>query len=494
MLFLMVISLYTSRILLHALGVEDFGINNVIGGFVVMFAFVNRSMSSVTQRFLTYELGRKDNDKLNKVFNATLFIHIAMGLLVILFAETFGLWFLHNKMVIPQERFTAALWVFHTSVLITAIGVSYIPFNAIIISHERMNVFAWISILEGIIKIFIAYCISMSRGDRLVFYSILMLVSQVIVVAFYVIYSKKNFNETRLSLQFNRPIFKDIFGFFGWNFYGTMGSVIVNQGVNVLLNMFFGVVVNAARGIAVQVESAVLAFADNIQTAINPQITKTYAQNEYAKMHSLILFNCKVTFFVMFVLSLPIWIETDTILKLWLDIFPDYAVSFLRLLLIAILIDVLGKPFVISINSTGSVKMLYKLTGSLLLFEFPLCYLAILLTNNPNSVFICMIILNLIIFLIRVLLTKPLIYLNLKRTFSVFLRLGLVAILCCAIISVISIFFESHLAILMISIFLNIFITSLLMYFIVLSNTERETIKSFVKSKLLLKSNICEKK
>lgn len=481
----MFISLFTSRVLLHALGIEDFGINNVIGGFVVMFAFVNRSMSGVTQRFLTYELGRKDSDKLNKVFNATLFIHIAMGLLVILFAETFGLWFLHNKMVIPQERFTAALWVFHTSVLITALGVSYIPFNAIIISHERMNVFAWISILEGIIKISIAYCISMSRGDRLVFYSILMLVSQVIVVAFYVIYSKKNFNETRLSLQFNRPIFKDIFGFFGWNFYGTMGSVITNQGMNVLLNMFFGVVVNAARGIAVQVEGAVLSFAENIQTAINPQITKSYAQNDLRQMHNLIFLNCKVTFFVMFVLSLPIWMETDTILRLWLDKYPNYTVSFLRILIIAVFIDALGKPFVVSTNSTGKVKKLYQITGSLLLFEVPICYLALLLTNNPNSVFICMVFMNTIIFFTRVLITKPLIGLNMQSTFNIFLRLGIVVFICFTIIVILRLFIVSHMMFLIVSIFVNLGLTIFLMYTLVLSESERKTILLSLKNNKL---------
>ena len=433
MLFLMVISLFTSRVLLHALGEDDFGINNVVGGFVVMFAFVNRSMSGVTQRFLTYELGKGDKEKLNKVFNTTLLIHLSIAALIIIFAETIGLWFLYNKMVIPPERFSAALWVFHLSVLMIAISVSYVPYNALIISHERMSVFAWISIIEGIFKITIAFCIYLTNGDKLIFYSTLLLITHLIIVLFYIKYSQSNFSESKLNFRFHRPIVKEILGFFGWNFYGTFGSVIVNQGVNVLLNMFFGVIVNAARGIAVQVESAVLAFVENVQTAINPQITKKYATHELTQMHRLVFFNCKVSFFVMFVLSLPIWLETDIILHLWLGKYPDYSVSFLRLLLLAILIDVLGKPFVTSINATGKVKFFYQMTGTILLLVLPVTFLVMKLTQNPNSAFVCMIVMQIAIFICRLLLSKPLIKLSIKQACIVFFRLATVAFLCFSI-------------------------------------------------------------
>ena len=485
MLFLMAISLFTSRVLLHALGVEDFGINSVVGGFVVMFAFINRSMSGVTQRFLTYELGRKNEEKLNKVFNTTLAIHIGLGLLMILFAETFGLWFLYNKMVIPPERFSAALWVFHTCVIIIALGISYVPFNALIISHERMNVFAWISILEGIIKITIAYCIYLTKSDKLIFYSILMLASQILIVFIYIGYSKSHFAETKISVPTNNSIFKEILGFFGWNFYGTMGSVITNQGINVLLNLFFGVVVNAARGIAVQVEGAVLAFAENVQTAINPQITKSYAKEELQTMHRLIFFNCKITFFVMFVLSTPIWIEADTILHLWLGKYPDYTVPFLRLLLIAIMIDVIGKPFVTSINATGKVKLFYMITGSILLLVLPITYFAVKFTQNPCTAFWCMIVMQICIFFCRLFLSKPLIKLNMTQAFYVFVKLLLVSFLCISIILWLkSYLITSSIASLFIVAISGVILTSFLMYFIVLSSSERQSIKNIIFKKL----------
>ena len=277
MLFIMVVSLYTSRIVLATLGISDYGIYNVVGGIVIMLSFLNGAMSSATQRYLTFELGKGNFSRFQSVFSTTIQIHVLLSLCIILLAETIGLWFLLNKMQIPVNRLTASIWVYQCSIITAVISIMSVPYNAAVIAHERMSAFAYISVLEVALKLIIVILLPMINCDRLITYSLLIMLVQLLIRLCYSIYCNRHIKEAKYKHRYERNLMKEIFSFAGWSFVGHFASVMHTQGVNVLLNMFFGPIVNAARGIAVQVQMAVFQFCGNFQTALNPQITKTYA-------------------------------------------------------------------------------------------------------------------------------------------------------------------------------------------------------------------------
>ena len=288
MLFIMAINLYTSRIVLKILGIEDFGIYNAVGGIVAMFGFLTSAMSISTQRYITYELGKNNLKQLNKIFNTSITIHAVISVIILILAETIGLWFLYNKMTIPIERLNAALWTYQASIASAIILIMSIPYNATIIAHEKMSAFAYISVLEVVLKLAIVYLLLISNFDKLKLYSTLILIVQLIIRIIYGQYCKKHFLETKIHFIKDKSLFKEMLSFAGWNLWGNCAGIASTQGVNILLNIFFGPHINAARGIAVQVQGAVNQFASNFQTAINPQITKSYAQGDYNYMHNLI--------------------------------------------------------------------------------------------------------------------------------------------------------------------------------------------------------------
>ena len=331
MLFTMAVSLYTSRVVLNTLGVEDYGLYNVVGGFVAMFSFFNAAMASATQRYMNFELGRGDNARLHKVFCTSINIHAIISGVVLLLAETVGLWFVYTKLSIPPERFSAALWVYHASVLASVVMVMSIPYNAAIIAHERMGAFAYISVLEVTLKLLIVYMLVVTDIDKLKLYAVLMLLVQLLIRLIYGRYSGRNFAETHYRRMWDGALFREMTGFAGWNLFGNIAAVAFTQGLNVLLNMFFGPTVNAARGIAVQVQNAIKGFCVNFQTALNPQITKSYASDDMAYMHKLIFTSSKFSYYLLLLLSLPVILETPVILKWWLGIVPGHTVAFVRL-------------------------------------------------------------------------------------------------------------------------------------------------------------------
>ena len=297
MLFMMGISLYTSRVVLNTLGIEDYGIYNVVGGVVAMFGFINGSMSSATQRYITFALGKGDKQRLQTVFSTTLQIHTLIALIIILLGETIGLWFLYNKMQIPADRMDAAFWVLQCSIISTVVMIVSVPYNADIIAHEKMSAFAYISILEVVLKLMIVYMLVIFSFDKLILYSFLILSIQVLIRFCYSIYCNRHFEETKYKNVWDKSLFKEMTGFAGWSMFGNLAGVLFNQGLNMLLNVFFGPVVNAARGVAVQVQNAVQQFVGNFQMALNPQITKTYAQGDLESMHKLMYRSAKFSFF-----------------------------------------------------------------------------------------------------------------------------------------------------------------------------------------------------
>lgn len=413
MFFTMAVTLYTSRIVLSTLGVEDFGIYNVVGGVVSMFGFINAAMSSATQRYLTFSLGKSDFCQLQKVFNISLSIHALISVLIIILAETIGLWFLYNKMTIPTFRMDAALWVYQFSILSSVVMIMSVPYNAVIIAHEKMSAFAYISILEVLLKLLIVLILQIGGFDRLKLYAILIFGIQFLIRLIYGSYCGRYFPETKIRKFRDWKLFKEMLSFAGWSLWGNCAAIAFTQGVNILLNIFFGPVVNAARGVAVQVQGAVSQFSMNFQTALNPQITKSYAVKDYSYMHSLIFRSSKFTYFLLLLLSLPVMIETEMLLTMWLKVVPDYTISFLRLMLCVTIIDAIANPLMISAAATGRIKFYQFVIGGILLLILPISYIVLKLGFNPSSVFVVHLCICVIAYFARLYIIRPMIQLSL---------------------------------------------------------------------------------
>ena len=381
------ITLYTSRIVLKTLGIEDFGIYNVVGGIVTMFTFLNGSLGSATSRYITFELGKKNYERLNQVFNVAFLIHIFIGVLVILLAETIGLWFFYEKMTIPENRMFAAFWVYQISILTCFFSLTQVPYNAAIIAHENMKIYAWVGIFEVICKLIVVYLLLVAPIDKLIFYAILLCIIQISIMCFYRLYCSKHYKESTLKLYKDKKLYKEMFNYAGSDLIGNISVLAQGQGLNLLLNVFFSPVVNAARGIAYQVQGAVTQFSSNFMTAVRPQIIKSYAQGDVKGMMNLVVDSSCFSYYLMWIISFPIMLEADYILKLWLGNYPEYTVSFLNLILVLCLIQTLKTPRTTVFHATGHIKLVNMVVGSILCAAFPLAYLFLKFGMSPNAVF-----------------------------------------------------------------------------------------------------------
>ena len=388
MLFTMAVSLFTSRVVLQTLGVEDYGIQNVVGGVITMFTFINGGMVSSTQRYLNFEIAKGNADRLKSVFNTALQIHALIAVVIIILGETVGLWFLLEKLVIPEERMTAAMWVYQCSIIACVVNILSVPYNADIIAHEKMSAFAYISILDVTLKLVIVYLLVVSPIDKLIVYAILTLLVQLLIRYVYTRYCNKHFQESFVEWKLNKPLFKEMLSFAGWSFWGNLAGILYTQGLNMMLNIFFGPVVNAARGIAVQVQAAVQQFVSGFQTALNPQITKNYASGDLEQMHSLMFRSARFSFLLLFFLSLPVLLETDFLLTLWLKTVPDDAVIFTQIMICISLIYTTANPCVVANQATGKVKIYQMVVGGILLMILPISYIFLKLGAPAYSVFI----------------------------------------------------------------------------------------------------------
>lgn len=406
MILTMVVSLYTSRVVLNTLGVEDYGTYNVVGGVVTMFGFFNGAMTSATQRFLSFDIGKNDYVQLQKTFNATQIIHIGIALLIFILAETIGLWFVNTQLNLPEDRMEAARWVYHFSILSFVISVIQVPYNAVIISRERMNVYAYVSILEVLLKLFIVFMLTWIAFDKLKLYGILLFTVSLIVASIYRIYCLKHFDETSFKIVKDKDLYKTLISYSGWNLFGNIAAVAKGQGISILLNIFFGTVVNAAQGIANQVFSAITSFVYNFQTASNPQIIKSYAAEDKTYMINLVIRTSKFSFYLLFILTLPVMLEIEYILKLWLKIVPDYTAVFTILILINALIDTASGPLMTSLQATGKIKVYQSVVGILLILILPISYLFFKLGFSAESTFFVSISIAIIAFAFRIQLTK----------------------------------------------------------------------------------------
>ena len=388
MLFGMLVSLYTSRVILQTLGVEDYGVYNVVGGVITMFTFLNSAMSSATSRYITFEIGKGNMEQLKKVFSTALQIHAAIALLIVTLGETVGLWFLMNELVIPDGRMEAAMWVYQCSIVTAVVTIMSVPYNADIIAHEKMSAFAYISVLEIILKLAIVYLLVVLPFDKLKVYAVLVLMVGLLIRYIYTRYCHKHFEESHYIHRIDKPLLKEMSSFAGWSFWGNLAAILYSQGLNMMLNIFFGPVVNAARGIATQIQSVVTQFVTNFQMALNPQITKTYASGEMDKMHSLMFRSARFSFMLLFFLSLPIMLETNYILTLWLGIVPENTVIFARIIIAISLIYTIANPCVIANQATGKVKVYQAVVGGLLLLILPISYIVLKMGAPAYSVFI----------------------------------------------------------------------------------------------------------
>ena len=434
MLLTMVVSLYTSRIVLNALGVEDFGIYNVVGGVVAMFTILSGSLSAAISRFITFELGKENSVRLKAIFSTAVTIQLILSLIIFFIAETIGLWFLNGKMNIPENRMVAANWVFQFSILTFVINLVSVPYNATIIAHEKMSAFAYVSILEVIGKLIIAYLIVISPIDKLIFYAILICVVALVIRLVYGIYCKRYFPECNYHLILDKVLLKEMFGFAGWNFIGASAAVLRGQGGNIVINLFCGPTVNAARGIAFQVNAAIHGFVTNFMTALNPQITKSYASGNREYMMTLIYQGARLSFYMLLLLSLPIIINARYILGLWLGNVPEHTELFVRLILVFAMCESISSPLITAMLATGNIRNYQLIVGGLQMMNLPVSYICLKMGAIPETVIIIAIFISQCCLAARLLLLKKMIGLDIKKYLrKVYFNVIIVSLVACVV-------------------------------------------------------------
>ena len=383
MMFTMVISLFTSRIILQKLGVDDYGIYQAVGGVVGFLSFINGALSTGSSRFLTYALGEGNVEKLRRTFSTTLNIHILIAILIVVVAETIGLWFLYNKMVIAPDRLSAAVYTYHLSILTAVFTLTQVPYNATIVAHEKMSIYAYMSIFEVSAKLLICYLLAIGDFDRLMMYATLLLGVQVGIMCFYRLYCTHHFEEARFSFSFDKKIFREIAGFSGWSMFANASIALNSQGVLILLNMFFAPAVVAARAISLQVNMAANQFVSNFRQAANPQIVKKYAAGDHEGAKHLLLESTKYSYYMMYLIALPVCLLAYPLLKLWLGVVPDYTVPFLQLVIVQSLFQVFDTSFYMALYAKGRLRE-NALTAPIIAFMiFPITYLFFKLGYSP---------------------------------------------------------------------------------------------------------------
>ena len=388
MLLIMAVTLYTSRIILDTLGVEDYGIYNVVGGVVAMFSVISASLSSAIGRFITYELGRGNRERLKVIFSSAVVIQIVLAVSVCLLAEIGGVWFLNNKMNIPVERMNAANWVLQCSILIFMVNLVSVPYNAAIIAHERMKAFAYVSILEVTLKLLVVFALYISLFDKLKTYAVLLVIVAIVIRLIYGYYCKRHFEECTFRFVFDKNVLKDIGGYAGWNFIGSSSAILRDQGGNIVINLFCGPAVNAARGIASQVNSAIHGFVSNFMTALNPQIIKSYASGDRAYMMTLIFQGARLSYYMLLLLSLPVLANTHYILQIWLKNVPEHTELFVQLILIFALSESISNPLITAQHATGRIRNYQLIVGGLQMMNLPVSYILLRMGYFPEIVMI----------------------------------------------------------------------------------------------------------
>jgi len=481
----MLVSLFTVRIVLDVLGIIDYGIFNVVGGIVMMLGFLGGTMAGASQRFLAFEIGRNDKVRLKKTFSVTLTIYVFIAFLVIIIAETFGLWFVNHKMVIPPDRIEAARWVYHFAVFSFVMTIITIPYQSVIIAREKMNIYALIGILEVAAKLLIVYLLVLISFDKLKLYSMLVFITTTIITLIYRTYCKKNFEEATFKLSKDWSIFREISTYAGWNMIGSIANIFRTNGVNILLNLFYGPIVNAAQGIAFQITAAINNLILNFYMAVKPQITKTYASGNNIYFIKLVFQSSKFSFFLLLLLTMPLIIETHFILDLWLMEIPPYVILFTRLMIIGLLIETINNQLISALQASGKIKH-YQITISLmLLLIIPISYLLFKFKAPPESTFYVSIGIVLLYFYPQIFIVKKVIQFSVKLYFNqVIIPIIIVTIISYVLPFIIHLNMEYGILRFFVVSFSGLIFSLFSIYFLGISKGEKTMVKSWVNRKI----------
>jgi len=474
MLFMMFISFYTSRVVLNTLGVNDYGIYSVIGGFVAMFGILSNSLSVAISRFITYELGKNNLETLQQIFSSAIIIQVLMSIGILIIAEIGGYYFLNYHMNFAPERFNAVFWVFQFSIITFVINLISIPYNAVIMAHEHMSAFAYISMINALGTLIVAWSISISKGmDTLVLYSGLLCLLAIIVRCIYRTYCKHYFMECKFCFNTNTTLIRKIFSFAGWNFIGASSGILRDQGINILFNLFYGLTVNAAQGIAMQVKIAVSNFANNFISAINPQITKTYATNNNSYLLHLVMNGERFALYLLIYITIPILFETDYLLKVWLRVVPDYTVSLVRLVIIYVIVEAISYTLITVMLATGRIRNYQLLVGGCQMLHFPMAYLLLKMGCSPEVVVFSSILIAILCFILRLYMLHAMISFPVFRFLHVIAKFVIVYMLSCIVPFLIVRNMSSGFVRLFITLFLSLIVSSIIIFFVGCSANER---------------------
>ena len=490
-ILIMLVSLYTVRVVLETLGAEDYGIYNVVAGVVTMFGFLSGSMAGATQRYLSFELGRGDFDRLKKTFNLSFTIYIIIAILVLVLAETIGLWFISNKLMIPAERKNTALWIYQFSVISFIFTTLTTPYMAAIIAHENMNIYAYVSIIEALLKLVIVFLLQFITVDKLWLYGIMICIVTFINTAIYRTICLVKFKECKFKLSYDIALFMELFSYIAFNLIANISDIFKKQGINIILNIFFGPVINAAQGIATQASNAIGIFSNNFMIAVRPQIIKKYATSRKEEMLSLVFRSTKGAYFLIYVFVLPLFLEMPQILSLWLKNFPEYTVLFTRLILMEVIINSIASPLMGLVHATGRIKTYSIILAVIRVLNFPLSWLFLSLDAPAYSVFVILICTTIMEFIFRIVLVNKII------DFPVlgFLQEVILPITIVSIISTIMplvlyfILWQSILRLFIVG-SLSILSVSVWTYLIGINRPEREIIKTMFLNKIRAKNKV----
>ena len=481
MFVMMFISFFTTRIVLNALGVDDYGINNVVGGLVAMFSLLSGSLTSASSRFITFALGKGDLGEQKKVFATTINIHLILAVVVLLALELVGVWFLNHKMNIAPDRLYAANWVLQSSVVVFVLGILSVPYNSAIIAHERMSAFAWVTLIDAFFKLIVAYVIYYYSGDRLILYALLLIVPSIFDLGAYYWYCRRNFEECHYSFMWDKATFREMLGFSVWNFIGSTAAVLKDQGVNILINLFFSTVVNAARGVAMQINSIVNQFTSNFTMAINPQITKYYASGDLPRMHRLVFYGTRMSYYLFMFIAIPVFFEIDAVLLVWLGQVPEHTVLFVRLILILTLTEILSRMLITAQAATGRVRNYQLVVGGLLLLNFPLSYVALKLGYSPESTVVVGIIVSLICLVARLWFLRTSVALRVRDFVSqVVVNVVVVTLLSSVVPAVCYYFIEHHIIRFFAVCVSSVVMSAVVIYFVGCNSWERDMLRGYV--------------
>ena len=483
----MIIGFVSSRVILANLGIQDYGIYNVVGGITSLFIFLNSTMNVSTSRFLTFELGTGDIEKLKTIYSQAKLIHYIIAVIVLILIESVGIWLIYNKLSIPTNRINATFWILHTTTLGTILSIISTPDSALVVSHERMGFFAYVSLADSILRLAAAFAISFIASDRLIWYAILMLIVFGIDRICYWIYCKVNFKESTGKLVYSKMLFRQMLNFAGWNILGNLANMTREQGLTILINIFTNPAVNAARAVTTQISNSISTFAFNVRTAVNPQITKSYAEGNYEYMHKLIIFSSISCYYILLIIFVPLFFFADTLFKIWLVEVPKYTVEFFRLSLIGSLINSFANPLIIGIHATGNIRKFQIFEGIMLMTTLPISLVFLYLGYSPTCTYIAIVISNILVLFSDVTIILPAIRFDRKLYFKAVLLKALKIMLLAITIPCLIIFINKIYEIPFYTYILtavSAVSTMAIVYFRGLNSNERMLLKTQIKSKI----------